>query len=240
MLRLSKIVALMLLFVLWVLSAQSLWSAVEILGADALGRSAVVTFGVALYIVWLMMKEVFLVPRSSAYVGRADLKPSVIPRARLTLKHSDEVRARVARHEAAHAVVAHELGARILSVDVRPVGERGGQCIYTVDKDLPVVDVQWIYLVSAMAGHLQDLSAGVHDDGSQSDLSKSLLHAAAIRSTGTVPAGVVVDLTTDALLDAAATRARGILASRAIDVEQLAGRLQETGCVEGPFQVQAA
>lgn len=132
---------------------------------------------------------------------------------------------RRARHEAAHAITAWALGATNLQTDVLEIGDRGGQCSYELSGDLAPVEVAWLGLVVSVAGNHVDITDGHYDQGAGNDLSKALVAAAAILSTGRHPAGVQCPLTTDHLLAAARVRAAELLRLNQARMDTMVDRL---------------
>lgn len=145
---------------------------------------------------------------------------------------------RRARHEAAHAVAAAGLGARVVAVSVTHHDEHGGQCQYDQVPGGTVCDRAWVNLVIAMAGNAADLEHGHHDQGARADIRAALEEVATIISTAHTPAvmryaiddvsGVSIEagpMTTDLLLTKATSTAQGLLADHASAVRVIAGRL---------------
>lgn len=147
--------------------------------------------------------------------------------ASVTLSSSTRLQRRRARHEAAHAVVAATLGARVVTVTVSPHGEHGGQCKYDQLPGQSVCERAWANLVIAMAGNVADLEHGHHDQGARADIRAALEEAATIVSCGQTPEAMrgATTVSTDVLVKAAADQARRILVTRDEAVRAIAVRL---------------
>ncbi len=133
---------------------------------------------------------------------------------------------RRARHEAAHAVVAHVLGCTVTRADVLVEGGVGGSVHFELPVPvLPDHEAAWVSMRATLAGRTIDYSRGEHDRGASSDVQRALLHAAVIVSAGLRPAGYTGGLTTDELLAAASDDAHRILTTHADVVEEITAAL---------------
>lgn len=133
---------------------------------------------------------------------------------------------RRARHEAAHAVVAHALGCTVTKADVLVDDSVGGAVHFELPVPvLPDHEAAWVSMRATLAGRTIDYSRGEHDRGASSDVQRALLHAAVIVSAGLRPTGYSGGLTTDELLAAASDDAHRILTAHADVVEDITGAL---------------
>ena len=142
----------------------------------------------------------------------------------------------VAGHEAAHAVVAHHLGCTVTDLSTSPgtvkttgqaVINSSGRTVLTLPTELPVVELQWVNLQVLVAGRAADWSAGYRNAGAFDDLHRAVLSAAGLLATGERPHGYTGELSTDALIAEASTRARSILDAHQDTVERVADALLE-------------
>lgn len=140
-----------------------------------------------------------------------------------------------ARHEAAHAVVAHSLGHTILSADIRHAGDRSGRV-----ESVPPLPSRgmgpdlWDELTIAMAGSALDLAEGRHHVGSRDDIQMAEATAAALISTNHTPEGADGPPGTIARATAAArARAARILTDHRDQVDILATALIERRALTG-------
>lgn len=140
-------------------------------------------------------------------------------------------RRRVARHEAAHAVVALAGGARDVRVDTHKAfthsgGLWCGQFFFRRLDTLSTVEANWVILQIAHAGDLVDQEVGdVYDDRSSVDFRMALTAAAGVLSTGQRPQQHTGPLTAGALMAAARERARIVLAEHRDAVDAVADAL---------------
>lgn len=143
-------------------------------------------------------------------------------------------RAQRCRHEAAHAVVAHEMGCVVTSMDVRCVGGRGGRVEYV--EPLPSGgsgQEAWVCLVVAVAGMVMDLVDGHRNGGSGSDVLVAEQRAAQVISSGWVPDGLAGPVSVGVLVEHARAVAMGVLCRRAVAVDALARAVNESGVLTG-------
>lgn len=210
-----------LLMTSWLVLAPPIW---EVLHAWATGPQGgyPIFFLVGTFIVLRAQWRRALAVRRSVVAG-----PSSGGLARLVTRPAipAEVLQRRAQHEAAHAVAGWALGARITVLDIRCVGDRGGQCGFSLEEQADLTERSWVNLVICMAGNQADLSNGHHDTGAQSDLAQALVAAAGVISTGRGPRGHAGELTSDALLASARDLASSLLAEHRTLVERVTQEL---------------
>jgi hypothetical protein len=131
----------------------------------------------------------------------------------------------IARHEAAHILVAHALGAAAIKVEVYGV-DHGGNARWAYPEMMSKPqNFCWIALVVAVAGNLVDQEEGRANIGSHNDLRSAEQDVYAIISTGAKPDGYDGDLAASALINAARDKAQSILAEHHDLYEKLAGEL---------------
>ena len=141
---------------------------------------------------------------------------------------------RKARHEAAHAVVAHELGCTVTLVSLVAKDDWYGHTSFQAPVPrMGAADQHFILMQVLLAGREADLADGLNDTGSGSDMERLVQYAAAIVSTGECPGGHTGPLTTDALVAAASGAVRTILAERAGTVDEVAALVAEHRVVSG-------
>lgn len=211
----------------WLASGPQLvtdWA--HLAGSGPLGRAVILAVVLAAAVI-VAVAAALIAPhwRRAEYVlaaGMAVARLAPGPAEVETLSHR-------ARHEAAHAVVATALGARVTSVDVtlRP-GGIGGTCTHQTAPDWSVTDRSWAQLVIAVAANVSDLDNGVCGDGATSDIEKALHHLAAIISTGRLPTGYSGALRFDDLLAGARDLAAEILEVNEAAIHMLMELLEAT------------
>ena len=139
-----------------------------------------------------------------------------------------------ARHEAAHAVVAHSLGHTILSADIRHAGDRGGRV-----ESVPPLPSRgagpdlWDALTITVAGNVLDLAEGRHNISSRDDIRAAETIAAAMISTGHAPDPDAPPRTIARAADDARARANWILITHKNRVNALAAALIERRALTG-------
>lgn len=192
--------------------------------ASAEGEETVRVMVLGIGIVWLCF---WVVLRSVRYSSSAPAMPLGVARAAWGPGATREASRleRTARHEAAHAVVATAVGARVLVVDVIEHGVTGGQTIVEHADEQTLAGRAWEIMVLAIAGNVDDLKSGHFDFGASSDFQTIMNAAAALISTGQRPTGYDGDLVLDDLLVAAREQARGLLQRHAGVVDAIARRL---------------
>lgn len=132
----------------------------------------------------------------------------------------------VARHEAAHAVVAWALGAQVTEISTQMVGTSGGRCSLATRPERPLVDETWLLLRVCMASTvIEDQDRQQERGGCSTDLTQALAHASTIIATGRHPAGYSAPLTLDALISGAADDARALIDQHARLLEAVAERV---------------
>lgn len=92
-----------------------------------------------------------------------------------------DVDERVARHEAAHAVVAHALGAQVRQLRALPVGNTGGRCEWGFEADrTSAVENAWVSLCALAAGELEVPEGPYAWPGASGDTHEAIAAAALI------------------------------------------------------------
>lgn len=135
---------------------------------------------------------------------------------------------RRAEHEAAHVVVAHQLGAVINGVwatgDHRTIG---GAMDSTVE-GLGATGVQheWASAVMALAGTVWDHDHGITDQGGRNDLNMVASLLTQVLLWGVKPDGYGGEMTYDALLTAASAQSHQILTDNDDLVHAIADRIE--------------
>jgi hypothetical protein len=146
-------------------------------------------------------------------------------------------RERRARHEAAHAVVAHAMGCTVLAATVEPGPANEGRVQFVLPiPRLPAHDSAWVSMVSVLAGRVVDHERGAFDEGSTQDVWQASHDAAVIISAGRAPRGYQGKLSTDGLLAAAGELCGQIVQHNWLVIDMLAVRLliSHPGTVSGP------
>lgn len=181
----------------------------------------------AIALSWLVagaVASVVLLVKCARIVNRAAGVPAVVAAApssgvakrvaHLEGRSEEELR-RVARHEAAHAVVALRHGARDVRADLQHgvsadgTPFRGRVTCSGLDAGRPAA---WVRMVVAHAGNIVDQEVGgFFDERSMDDLRLALTAAAGVLSTGQRPPGYEGELSTDALMAGARAQARVVL-----------------------------
>ena len=139
-----------------------------------------------------------------------------------------------ARHEAAHAVVAHSLGHTILSADIRHAGDRGGRV-----ESVPPLPSRgagpdlWDALTITVAGNVLDLTEGRRNISARDDIRAAETIAAAMISTGHAPDPDAPPRTIARAADDARARANWILITHKNQVNALAAALIERRALTG-------
>ena len=139
-----------------------------------------------------------------------------------------------ARHEAAHAVVAHSLDHTILSAGILHAGDRGGHV-----ESVPPLPSRgtgpdlWDALTITLAGSALDLAEGRHHAGSRDDIRTAEIIAAALISTGHAPDSDAPLRTIAQATDAARARANWILITHKNQVDAIAAALIERRTLTG-------
>lgn len=169
--------------------------------------------------------------------GPDELRPVAAEIAENSVRH-DGTRGRGAQHEAAHVVVAHVLGATLVSVRVNmglPRMQLDGSAESTVaGTGARGVDAAWASLQMALAGWVWDTDyQGVDDFNSGLDMHTAAGRITQILVHGTSPADYVGPLTYDGLLAAALARVRCILAERADLVRAVGVRIHDSSASLG-------
>jgi hypothetical protein len=135
------------------------------------------------------------------------------------------------RHEAAHAIVAHEFGATVLKAHVDPDGS--GQVHWVLPSPRPNGhDEAWMRICIALAGNAQDHLENRQNAGSAKDLQQIMENVAALLSIGQEPPGGG-PLSFDGIIGAARQQTREILGRRAKEVNLLARGLEVHGYLPG-------
>lgn len=133
---------------------------------------------------------------------------------------------RRAKHEAAHAVVALELGCTDVCADIIKRGRSEGRTRYQFVTD-SIENAAFADMIIALAGHIVDVSDGHFDQGSVSDMRALIECAVMILSTGRRPALHDDDLTIDGLVRSARSIASRLLDEQGGTVIRVAESLTE-------------
>lgn len=140
---------------------------------------------------------------------------------------------RVARHEAAHAVVAHAMGATLLSVRAMPDDESAGRCIWSAESEARASDAAWRELCSVVAGTVE-IAEGAHAwPGSRDDSGRAAAAAVFIAASGERPLGFEGPMTVDRVLEAAREHAGAVLAANGHALDELTAALVARGVLDG-------
>ncbi len=139
----------------------------------------------------------------------------------------------VAGHEAAHAVVAHTLGWRVLHVSAVPQVGSDGRCDLMPDSTKSTVDNAWIGLCAALAGRAEDGEHTTSWPGSMQDLRDAVAHASFLVTAGRSPAAYTGPLTITDLLTGARTVVRGALDAQRAAVDAVTAALLEHRDLDG-------
>lgn len=141
----------------------------------------------------------------------------------------------VARHEAAHAVVAWSLGAQVTEISTRMVGTSGGRCSLASRPEQPLADETWLLLQVCMASTvIEDQDRQQERGGCSTDLTQALAHASTIIATGRRPDGYTEPLALEALISGAANGARALIAQHEQLLEAVAERVTGGQTWSGP------
>lgn len=139
---------------------------------------------------------------------------------------------RVARHEAAHAVVASALGAKVLRVRAIPDGT-AGRCEWAFDvPGQSAVENAWVTLCALAAGEVEVPEGPAAWPGASSDTHEALAAATFIIRRGEKPADHDGPLTLDDLLASASRRAGRVLAEQKVAVDTVTDALVERRLLE--------
>lgn len=142
----------------------------------------------------------------------------------------------IARHEAAHALVGHDLGATVLELSYTP---QGGSCMVVWTRDQSHPDRLWAMMCHTLAGMLSDQREGSFNTGSQLDLDLVQDHALGMISLGRAPSHHDGPLTMEALIGSASRQALQLLDRGRDRHHDLAAALLRDGRVLSGAQVAA-
>lgn len=132
---------------------------------------------------------------------------------------------RVARHEAAHVLVAHVAGAGVVHAHMHPDGFSEAHVASEVEGGTCDPVRLWQVLLMSVAGNVADLAVGVHDTGSSEDLRMADEYAYALASIGLAPPGFTGPVTSSRLIVAAREEAASILDAHEAALDALTSRL---------------
>ncbi|VTR76042.1 hypothetical protein [Cellulomonas hominis] len=136
----------------------------------------------------------------------------------------------VARHEAAHAVVASILGFKVLQLNALPTGLAAGTCEWQFRNDgESAVENAWVSMCALAAGEVECPDGAVAWPGASGDTHQSLATATFIIRRGQPPAGYDGPLTLDGLLAAAHRTAAELLAQNRAAVDAVTAALTARG-----------
>lgn len=176
---------------------------------------------------WLFCRHVWTglhEPTPPTAPGVAADGPHVVP-------DGEPVAHDLARHEAAHALVWALLGGQIVRIQLRPDRFANINAQITTRVARLDADNAWAAMVGALAGMVADHDHQVFDGGSQSDVTSAHRCATGLVAMGVRPTGYDGPLTIDALLQAAGTRARALLAQHRDEHDALTQAFVDAGQV---------
>lgn len=130
-------------------------------------------------------------------------------------------RPRRARHEAAHAVVAHHVGMLNVRADLHTIGASGGNTSYQHSSTVRLVDLEYSSIMISLAGQVLDFAGGHHDYGAKGDIEKATESAITIISAGEHPATYRGPLTLDGLIRQARIDTERLLADHRDAVDRI-------------------
>lgn len=134
---------------------------------------------------------------------------------------------RRARHEAAHAVVAHHAGMGVSSLSIEIAAFSGGRVQSYSDPLMSPQDDHMARLMFSLAGLIEDRRNGEHDIGSTQDMESVARLVAALLSIGLAPTGFDGPLTYDSIIAHASTQVDQVLTEHEAQVAEIAARLVE-------------
>lgn len=115
----------------------------------------------------------------------------------------------IARHEAAHAVVAWALGVEVMEISTQAIENSGGHVQLAPATERPVPEEAWKFLQVSLAGAIvEDRDRQQELGACGADLFQALEHASTIIATGRCPMGFEGQLTVESLIGAATEEAR--------------------------------
>ncbi|WP_147794720.1 hypothetical protein [Cellulomonas sp. Y8] len=210
---------------------RDLVSALMVAGPRAQDRAIAIVIGVWL-LAWWIARAVRLAS-SRRLAARMSPQPPIVTVGAARARGVSAVDERVARHEAAHAVVAHAMGATLLMVRAVPNDESAGRCSWSAKSEKCASDEAWRELCSAVAGAVE-VTEGAHAwPGSRDDWGQAAAAAMFIASSGGRPVGFAGPLSVDRLLEAARGHAAALLAANAPALDELTAALVARGTLDG-------
>ena len=176
--------------------------AIDWLAADSVPRDALVAFVVMTFLVSRVARSR---SRSFTTVPGTAISPlgtGTLARPTIDLR-PPEMLARVARHEAAHAVVASVRGLSVPRVSIEPGLGYEGRTMYVSSAvgNRSSCDALFEAMVATVAAHRADVVDGFHDHGSSKDMDDAVRHAAQIVGIGVSPARYAGAMTVQELMD---------------------------------------
>lgn len=139
---------------------------------------------------------------------------------------------RAARHEAAHAVVAAELGHLNITADIWIRGNSDGRTRHTDPNVGTLADQAFGDMMIAYAGHVVDVAGGHHDVGSVADMRMIMEMSLLILSSGQNPEKFDGAFTVEGLALGARDGAVRILAQRSEAVDGIAAHIVANGSID--------
>lgn len=137
----------------------------------------------------------------------------------------------LARHEAAHAVVAHKIGARVNLVTIVPNARSWGHNDVDLGSSCGAADglfnLMTVCMASAIVDEDQLAACAKSDVGPSEDVTRTVVAAARIVALGVAPTDFQGALSIDQLVAAAAGRARHLLGEHESAVGAIADALVE-------------
>lgn len=138
----------------------------------------------------------------------------------------------LARHEAAHAVVARALGMVVTKVSIEPQIGTLGRVDITLDLDAPsYAEAVWSRIAAQLAGGIIDSESGVYGGGSNNDNSLALRDIMSVIASGTRPRGYEGPMTIEGIVADRSKVAREIIDQNRDRVDSLASELLSSGTV---------
>ena len=211
--------------VTWLALLFGLPVCVEMLAAaqptPAVWRQLTLT-GLVLYLATRLLRWPFRVGKTATHVADA---------AAVSMVLDPEVAPALARHEAAHAVVAHKIGARVNLVTIVPNSRSWGHNDVDLGSSCGAADGLFNLMTVCMASVIveadQLAACAKSDVGPSEDVTRTVVAAARIVALGVAPTDFQGALSVDQLVAAAASRARHLLGEHESAVAAIADALVE-------------
>lgn len=137
----------------------------------------------------------------------------------------------IARHEAAHVLVALAAGGTVAEIDLVPTMHADASVPTTWPNAMSPVEREWGALQVSLAGRVVDLAGGQHEVASRHDVLNAMVIVAGILSAGQRPASLDGPLTVEDVIGEASTAAAVVLARHLRLLEKLTTTLVRVGAV---------